>query len=178
MEPRSWMELLRLPPLFILLLFLTIPAWGNLDPVLDLDFFKSHKNCHTYKNYLYLNKDKKQLFEKKLGKEIDSSIFRRYELTCMKTRGSVYIVNGLVRSHYMTLLVYAEQNLINKVNVVSFTEPSEYRPKEGWIKALEGKSLTKSIDVDGISGATLTTQTTKNLLNQVKIMENYFRDKK
>jgi hypothetical protein len=160
------------------LLFLTIPAWGNLDPVLELHFFKSQKDCHTLKNYLYLNKEKKELFEQKLGQKIDSAIFRRYELRCLKRKGSVYIVNGLVRSHYMTLLVYAEKELIKNIEVVSFTEPSEYRPKEGWIKSLEGKSFSNNIDVDGISGATLTTQTTKNLLNQVKIMENYFHDKK
>jgi hypothetical protein len=155
-----------------------MPAWGLVDPILGLNFFKEHAQCQPSKNYLYLNKDKMRLFERKLGVRPGTSIFKRYELKCEDIGGSVYIMNGLVRSQYMTLLVYTANEQINEVEVINFSEPGEYKPKQNWLLALAGKSFSKNIEVDGISGATLTTQTTKNLLNQVKVMENYFHDKK
>ncbi|MBT7610809.1 MAG: FMN-binding protein [Bacteriovoracaceae bacterium] len=172
------MELLRLRLIFLSLFLITVPVWGLVDPILDLNFFKNHSNCRTLRNYLYLNKDKMNLFKEKLGKNPDSAIFRRYELKCKNEEGSVYIMNGLVRSHYMTLLIHAVNKEVKDVKLVSFAEPTEYKPKVNWLQALNGRSFQKNIEIDGISGATLTTQTTKNLLNQVKIMENNFHDKK
>lgn len=58
------------------------------------------------------------------------------------------------------MVVVSPQSAIERVEVLRFAEPPEYRAPEGWLKQLEGKRLTSELSlrrgVVNMTGATLT----------------------
>jgi len=58
------------------------------------------------------------------------------------------------------MVVVGTDGRVRRVEVVSFHEPPEYRPPEGWLRQLLGRPLDDALslrgDVAGITGATLT----------------------
>lgn len=77
-----------------------------------------------------------------------------------KTNYYAYIDVHRVRTKDEAVLFIIGKNAeIEKIKILSFREPNEYKPNEKWLQQFEGKSLSNSsfrykYDIDGISGAT------------------------
>lgn len=144
------------------------------DPVLSLDFFnKKRTHCIIKKDYLYLSNKKKKQLSKKLKRDLTQSIYKRYKLSCFKSKGDeyIYLVNKLVRTHYMAMLVHVKDSKLIDYEIVKFLEPPEYKPRAHWLNKLKDISIRKKIEIDGISGATLTTQTVRSILEEIQVIE-------
>lgn len=79
--------------------------------------------------------------------------------------GYLVIHSHRVRTKNQTLAVSFEPDgRLRQVQIVAFHEPPEYRATDAWLDALKGKRagdpVSVGVDLDPISGATLSTRTT------------------
>jgi hypothetical protein len=77
--------------------------------------------------------------------------------------GHAWIDVHTVRTHPEALLVLlSPEGEVRRVLLLAFHEPEEYLPPERWLRGFEGRRLDEDLrlgrDVDGISGATLTSR--------------------
>lgn len=82
-----------------------------------------------------------------------------------ETLGYVVLHTHRVRTKNQMLAVSFElDGRIHQVQSAAFHEPSEYQPTEAWLAQLKGKTagdrLAVGVDIDGITGASLSTRTT------------------
>lgn len=82
-----------------------------------------------------------------------------------ETLGYVVLHTHRVRTKNQVLAVSFElDGRLHQVQIAAFHEPSEYRPGEAWLARLSGKTsrdrLAVGMDLDAISGASLSTRTT------------------
>ena len=137
------------------------------------------KNGCTYiKDYKFLNSEEKSTFEKHFNFTLTTSTVRKLKVTCKsKDKESIstaFLLNDKIRTHYQTLLLWVTDHKIKGVEVLEFLEPIQYKAPTKWYSQIEGKDLSHLYEVDGLSGATLTRQSTLKLVKQAL----YFTPKK
>jgi uncharacterized protein with FMN-binding domain len=79
--------------------------------------------------------------------------------------GTAYFDTHLVRTQPESLMVLVASNgTIERIEVLSFSEPEEYMPREHWYGQFPGKGLDRELSlkrgVRAVSGATLTARAT------------------
>lgn len=147
----------------IILIFITVQASAGSLPRFELF---ERNGCEYKKNYQFLSKDKKQTLEKKLDRKLNTRTIRRLDVDCKTTSSRAYILNDKVRTHYQTLLVWVENQKLKALEILEFTEPVKYKAPTEWYNSLKGISDQKLLEVDALSGATLTRQSTLKLVKQ------------
>ncbi len=94
--------------------------------------------------------------------------------------GTAYFDVHRVRTLEETLLVVVQPDgTVGRVEVVSFDEPLDYLPRDGWYRQFDGRPLDDDLDLDrairSVSGATLTavatTAATRRVLALHRILE-------
>ncbi|NIM00612.1 MAG: FMN-binding protein [Acidobacteria bacterium] len=94
--------------------------------------------------------------------------------------GTAYFDVHRVRTLEETLLVVVQPDgTVGRVEVVSFDEPLDYLPRDGWYRQFDGRPLDDDLDLDrairSVSGATLTavatTAATRRVLAVHRILE-------
>ena len=108
------------------------------------------------------------------GSELKSSLATRFEAT--RDDGSVlgwaYLDTHLVRTLPETLMIVLNADgTVKRVEVVTFREPIEYIPREGWYGQYEGELLDDDLalkrDIRPVTGATLTARATTEAVRRV-----------
>jgi hypothetical protein len=89
-----------------------------------------------------------------------------------KVVGTAYFETHLVRTLAETLMVVVSPaGTIARIEVLSFSEPEEYLPKEHWYAQFPGKGLDDELSVKRgirpVSGATLTARATTEAARRV-----------
>ena len=79
--------------------------------------------------------------------------------------GYAYVDTHVVRTLPETVLVVIDSaGSVRRVEVVSFREPLDYVPREGWYRQFEGEQLDDDLqlkrDIRPVTGATLTARAT------------------
>ena len=77
--------------------------------------------------------------------------------------GFAYLDRHLVRTLEETLLIAVDPGgKVVRIEVVSFAEPKEYQPSPRWYKQMEGRTLTKELElkrgIRTLAGATLSSR--------------------
>lgn len=94
--------------------------------------------------------------------EIESEIVTYYVARAGdRTLGAAYFDAHRVRTLQEVVMVVVDPaGAVDRVEVLKFNEPPEYRAPDGWIEQLEGRTLEPSLstrgDIANITGATLT----------------------
>lgn len=98
------------------------------------------------------------------GVEIDEALVTHYVgRTADSALGVAYFDAHVVRTLREVLMVVVEPGgRIGRIEVLSFQEPREYRPPEGWLDEFAGRSLSDRLSTKGevvnVTGATLTSR--------------------
>jgi hypothetical protein len=127
--------------------------------------------CKVQSNYIFLDDKKKSAFEKKHDIEISSKIIKRFDINCAETYSKAYLLNDRVRTHYQTLLIWIKDSKVAAVETIYFKEPKEYKAPSKWMKTIELKHIKDLYQVDALSGATLTRQSTLKLVKKSLLFE-------
>jgi len=79
--------------------------------------------------------------------------------------GTAYFDTHLVRTLDETIMVVVQPNgSIGRIEVISFAEPPDYLPREGWYRQFDGRGLDDDLQMNrgirAVTGATLTANAT------------------
>lgn len=113
---------------------------------------------------LYLTKDQVAAVEKKARARLPSPIVTLFEARRgSEAAGRAYLDTHVVRTMPETVMTVVEPDgRLRMALVLQFSEPSDYLPREGWLKTLEGRSLDEELwpgrGVRRVVGSTLTVQ--------------------
>ncbi len=115
--------------------------------------------------------------ESKYNVKLPSRMGSQFNVNCPDgTSHRVFIDSHTVRTLNQTLLIEVKSGKIAEVKVLGFYEPPEYRPPAAWllkVKELIDFSSLKKVEIDGLSGATLTKNATLNSLKKILVFDNY-----
>jgi len=116
-------------------------------------------------------KEMKQI-EKQARVKLESALFTFYVgKKDGKILGYAAIENHTVRTKPETLLVVlSPQGQIKAIHTLAFHEPPEYQPPQRWYQQLYQRKLEQlsfNADIQGMSGATLSTRSALNIARKV-----------
>ena len=89
-----------------------------------------------------------------------------------KLAGTAYFDTHVVRTQQETLLVAVDpEGAVFRIEVLSFSEPEEYLPREHWYGQFQGRKLDDDLAISrgirAVSGATLTARATTEAARRV-----------
>jgi hypothetical protein len=97
--------------------------------------------------------------------------------------GTAYLDVHRVRTLKETVLVVVRPDgTVGRVEVVSFDEPMDYLPREGWYRQFDGKALGDELQLDrairSVSGATLTAVATTAAARRILAVHEVIEQRK
>ncbi len=76
----------------------------------------------------------------------------------------------------VAMIVVAPNGTVQRIEILSFAEPPEYRPPGAWLKLFQGKALSPGLlvrrDIRNLSGATLTSRAVTEATRRVLALHN------
>ena len=128
----------------------------------------------TERQTLFLSDEQKTRIEEESGTELSSALATRYEARSEDgaVRGWAYLDTHRVRTLPETLMiVLGADGSVQRVEVVTFREPIEYMPREGWYEQYRGKVLDDDLalkrGIRPVTGATLTARATTEAVRRI-----------
>jgi len=113
------------------------------------------------KKSILLTQKEAKAIEAKAHMKLHSKIIRLY----LANRGEKIVCYGVILSRKVrtkksaVLYMIDPKGTIKAIEILAFSEPPEFKPKEKWIKTLKGKKINDPLrvnrDIPTISGATL-----------------------
>ena len=128
----------------------------------------------TDRQTLFLSDEQREAVERESGAEVTSALATRYEARDEKGTviGWAYLDTHRVRTLPETLMIVLDgDGTVKRVEVVTFREPLEYMPREGWYGQYEGQQLDQDLalkrDIRPVTGATLTARATTAAVRRI-----------
>jgi Na+-translocating ferredoxin:NAD+ oxidoreductase RnfG subunit len=121
---------------------------------------------------LTLTKKQRKAIEAAAGNKLASARVRPYRaLLDGKCVGTAYFDTRKVRSKAQTLMIaVSPEGIVQRIEVLRFDEPREYRAPAKWLAQLPGKSLSDALKIKGeirnLTGATLTAHATLHAVRE------------
>jgi Na+-translocating ferredoxin:NAD+ oxidoreductase RnfG subunit len=121
---------------------------------------------------LTLTKKQRKSIEAAAGKKLASARVRPYRaMRDGKCVGTAYFDTRKVRSKAQTLMIaISPEGLVQRIEVLRFDEPREYRAPAKWLAQLPGKGLSDALKIKGevrnLTGATLTAHATLHAVRE------------
>ena len=152
--------MLKKTSLLMLLTFSVVFAKENIsiDELLKANY---SEEISIEKKSLILTKEQTKSIQKAARAKVDSKIVRYYEVKKEETIvGHAILLKQKIRTKNAAILYMVDENkTMIGVEIISFKEPSEYKPNDDWRKIFVGKTsediLIAGKDIPTISGATL-----------------------
>jgi Na+-translocating ferredoxin:NAD+ oxidoreductase RnfG subunit len=149
-------------------------AWATVLITVEEALELAFPGAITKRETLFLSDDQRNRAEKESGAEVSSSLATRYVATAEDgaVLGWAYLDTHRVRTLPETLMVVlGADGAVRRVEVVTFREPLEYMPREGWYGQYEGQLLDDDLalkrDIRPVTGATLTARATTEAVRRV-----------
>jgi len=149
-------------------------AWATVLITVEEALELAFPGAITKRETLFLSDDQRSRAEKESGAEVSSSLATRYVATGEDgaVLGWAYLDTHRVRTLPETLMVVlGADGAVRRVEVVTFREPLEYMPREGWYGQYEGQQLDDDLalkrDIRPVTGATLTARATTEAVRRV-----------
>ena len=160
-----------------LLISFIIFAWGispgfcsfknrTYQEVLDTKY----KNCKLKKENIFLTKKQVATVRKVLDVKI-SALLLRYQNSC--DNSVAYVDSHIVRTLNETVIIEIKDKKINWIEIASFMEPREYIPPKKWLNLLKDKRS----NVDSLTGATISENALKRLVQKYIVINNLLNEK-
>ncbi|MDA8793627.1 FMN-binding protein [Bacteriovoracaceae bacterium] len=163
----------------ILFIGILILSWGGLASSIEGELAKLYKDCLLPKERIFLTKEQKENIEKLSGVKLYSMLKIRYKNKC--NNSSIYIDSHIVRTLNQTLLLEVKNQSIHKMKTLHFMEPLEYKSPIKWLKSFYTHKLNDklklNVDIDGLSGATLTATAVTNAGRKILAIEQVLNEK-
>lgn len=138
-------------------LILAIPAQGRVLMTQEQALASAFPNASPARQAFFVKPDQLAAARRESGVDFSDQLVVRY------TAGGrfAYFDTRRVRTLPETLMiVIANDGSVERVEILSFDEPTDYFPKRRWIDQLRGRKLDPSLSLNGairpISGASLT----------------------
>jgi len=134
----------------------------SVDEALALAF----PGCNVERETAFLTETELAAAEQLAGERPPSALVARHVATCEGRRsGTAYVDTHRVRTLEEALMVVVgADGTVERVEVLSFNEPPDYLPRDGWYRQFDGRSLDDELRLDrgirAVTGATLTAQAT------------------
>jgi len=145
-----------------LLWFAVAPTGAKVLVTVDEALRLAFPDCQVARETVFLTEAEMAAAGASSGESVTRPIAVRY-VARLEERlvGTAYFDVHLVRTLEETVLVVVlPDDTIGRVEVVSFDEPMDYMPREGWYRQFDGKDLDGDLQLDrairSVSGATLT----------------------
>lgn len=139
------------------------------EEALRLAFDSRPVQRHTF----YLSPEQQKEAARSAGSEIPSALVVRYQaLEGDSIAGYAYFEVHRVRTLAETVMIALDAaGSVRRVEVLSFDEPPEYKPREEWYAQFKGKSfngdLAPNRAIRPVTGATLTARATTECVRRV-----------
>jgi Na+-translocating ferredoxin:NAD+ oxidoreductase RnfG subunit len=142
----------------------------TVEEALELAF----PDAMTERQTLFLSDEQRTKIEEESGTEVASALATRYEARSEDgvVRGWAYLDTHRVRTLPETLMIVLDADgSVRRVEVVTFREPIEYMPREGWYEQYQGKVLDADLAlkraIRPVTGATLTARATTEAVRRI-----------
>lgn len=132
---------------------------------------------------LLLTPEECELAAMRAGQEKPRSLISRF---CARANGEVVGYGYLDKHRVRTLpeilmIAVTTDGVLQRIEVLAFKEPTEYRAREAWLTQFTGRTLEDALrlkkNVDGISGATLTARATTQAARRVLAVHDVLKER-
>lgn len=138
-------------------------------------------DCKSLKETLYLSNDQVEQIKTLSSVDVESKLGMRVKLECQNSKSSIYVDSHIVRTMNETVFVMVEAGKIKEMKIVSFLEPSEYKPTPSWLAQLKQAKLDEKLNlkngIDAISGATMSATAIVNSARKILAMDKVLNTK-
>ena len=149
-------------------------AWATVLITVEEALELAFPGAITTRQTLFLSDDQRNMVEKESGTEVSSALATRFAAHGEDgaVLGWAYLDTHRVRTLPETLMiVLGADGAVQRVEVVTFREPLEYMPREGWYGQYKGQELDDDLalkrDIRPVTGATLTARATTEAVRRV-----------
>jgi hypothetical protein len=127
---------------------------------------------------VFLSEPQLAVLRERTGREPTSKLFAFYTAR----RGGVITGYGVIDTHVVRtlpeafLVVLSPGGVVERVLMLAFYEPPEYRPSDRWLEQFQGRSAHDARDwrvgrdVHGLTGATLTAYAVTDALRRITVL--------
>ncbi|MBY0516148.1 MAG: FMN-binding protein [Bacteriovoracaceae bacterium] len=150
----------------ILMLAICLSGFANAKVFMTIDqsIVKYFPGCNIKQNNIFLTEEQIKVAQAEAGFQIESKILNQRIATCSNGLSYIYFDAQIVRTQQAALMVIIREDLISRVELLSFNEPEEYIPKRKWYEQFDNKNLNNKLEVGHaiphVAGATLTSKAT------------------
>lgn len=130
-----------------------------------------YPECKIKEENIFLTPEQIKKAESSSGLKIDSKLLNRKIATCSGSEKYIYLDTHVVRTQKEVLMVVLDQIAIERVELLSFYEPSEYIPGKKWYELFQNTKKNVPVklgeNIPFISGATLTARATVSAVKKI-----------
>jgi hypothetical protein len=126
--------------------------------------------CDLKKENVFLDKSQIKKIKEKSNFRI-SPLILRYKNLCDKS--FVYVDSHVVRTMNETVVLEIQNSKIKRLEIASFMEPKSYLPPQKWLDQF----TTKTKNIDALTGATISENAIKRLVEKYIVIDNILDDK-
>ena len=147
----------------------TASVFLSVDEALALAF----PDCEIRRESIFLTEAELSAASELAGDPRSRALVVRYvALSDGKRNGTAYFDTHRVRTLDETIMVVVEpDDTIARIEVISFSEPPDYLPREGWYRQFDGRALDRELELDrgirAVTGATLTANATTSAARRI-----------
>lgn len=148
MEARCWMVIL-------VFLFLKLQFSAHSEGRNQLRPFAHYSECSLSKSLF--RPDEQQ----KIDLGVSRGVYELFIYDCSHEKIRAIILGDRVRSHKQVIAISDK----NEIEIIEWNEPEKYRPATLWLDRFKKLKLT---EIDGLTGATLSAESTKGLVQRAQ----------
>jgi hypothetical protein len=151
----------------------TLPSLSAVLVTVDESLRLAFPECEIERETIFLTETELTAASELSGSTVSRAIAVRHVARREgRLVGTAYFDVHLVRTLEETVLVVVRPDgSIDRVEVISFDEPMDYLPREGWYRQFDGERLDADLQIDraihAITGATLTAEATMEAARRV-----------
>lgn len=165
--------------LIFVLIFTSIQTFAVNRPYTEVIDELVSESCEKKKENLFLEKDIIKKIEEKSEVKIYGGLALRYVETCGDEKIYHYVDSHIVRTLNETVVITIKEDKVASFKVASFGEPAEYKAPNKWYHQFAGyagdKLLKGNVNVDVLSGATLTVNSSVSAVNKIMVMHKLLK---
>jgi hypothetical protein len=142
----------------------TLPAGSTVLVTVDEALRLAFPQCEIKRETIFLTEQQLKSARALSGESVTRALTVRHVARRKGSLvGTAYFDVHLVRTLQETLLVVVKPDgTLGRVEVLSFDEPLDYLPREGWYRQFDGEALDANLQIDraihAVTGATLTAE--------------------
>ena len=156
---------------FVLFPGMCPPAFARVLLRIDEAITQNYPNCKVKEESVFLTPAQIKAAEENSGLKIESQLLNRKQIVCPSGNKTLYLDTHVVRTQKQVLMIVLGADQLEKVELLSFYEPSEYIPGKKWYQLFSGIKLSRSVTLGGniphISGASLTSRATASTVRKI-----------